>query len=66
MNIIVNGQPRDIAGTPTLAEYLERLGLDAERVAIERNRSIVGREDFATTSLCEGDQLEIIQFVGGG
>ena len=66
MKVIVNGQPRDIAGTPTLAEYLEQLGLDVERVAVERNRAIIGREEFAATSLSEGDQLEIIQFVGGG
>ncbi len=66
MKITVNGQLRDIVGSPTVADYLEQLGLDPERMAIERNRAIVPREAFAATRLAEGDQLEIIQFVGGG
>ena len=65
MTIIVNGQPKcdapaDVAG------LLAQLGLDPARVAVEYNRNILTRERFATTTLADGDELEIVQFVGGG
>jgi len=40
--------------------------MKADRVAIELNRGIVPREQWAETSLTEGDRLEIVHFVGGG
>ena len=42
------------------------LGLDPRKVAVERNLEIVPRSLHATTSLMDGDRLEIVQFVGGG
>jgi thiamine biosynthesis protein ThiS len=66
MRIQVNGQDHDLPGPTTLARLIERLGLDARKVAIERNLEIVPRSTYADTSLKEGDKLEIVNFVGGG
>lgn len=66
MDIIVNGKTRRFENETRLDRLLEELGLDADRVAVERNHDIVSREDFADTILQEGDNLEIVQFVGGG
>ncbi len=66
MNVIVNGKPMDITDGLTVTGLLGLLQLDAGRVAVERNQSIVARVDFDSTELLENDQLEIVQFVGGG
>jgi thiamine biosynthesis protein ThiS len=62
----INGAPREYAAGLTLAALIEQLGMKSDRVAVELNREIVSRERWAETSLGEGDQLEIVQFVGGG
>ena len=49
-----------------LALLIEQLGMKQDRVAVELNRNIVPRADWAATNLAEGDQLEIVHFVGGG
>ncbi|AMV71427.1 hypothetical protein JCM30471_32640 [Desulfuromonas carbonis] len=66
MQIIANGKPVDIPAGSSVASLLAALGLDPARVAVERNRAIVPRAAFAATLLAEGDQVEIVQFVGGG
>lgn len=66
MRIQVNGQDHELPGPTTLAGLVERLGLDARKIAIERNLEIVPRSIYATTALHEGDRLEIVNFVGGG
>jgi sulfur carrier protein len=66
MRIVLNGQDHELPGPITLAGLVERLGLDARKVAIERNLEIVPRSTYAATTLDEGDRLEIVNFVGGG
>jgi thiamine biosynthesis protein ThiS len=66
MKLEINGEARDFGSPLTLAGLVEQLGMKADRVAIELNRSIVGRERWAETNLGEGDRLEIVHFVGGG
>ncbi|RMG53218.1 MAG: sulfur carrier protein ThiS [Acidobacteria bacterium] len=66
MKVIINGEPRDVPDRLNVEELIEHLGLQGERVAVERNREIVRRADWATTLLREGDELEIVHFVGGG
>jgi sulfur carrier protein len=66
MKLQINGEPRDFAAPLSLSALLEQLGMKADRVAVELNRGIVPREQWADTSLGEGDHLEIVQFVGGG
>ncbi len=65
-DILLNGEPRTVTTGTTLATLLGELGLDPTTVAIERNREIVPRADYADTQLAEGDALEVVTFVGGG
>jgi sulfur carrier protein len=66
MRIAVNGEPRDVAPDTTLSALLSQLGVGDGPVAVEMNRAIVPRAEHATTRLSEGDQLEVVHFVGGG
>lgn len=66
MRIALNGQDHLLPGPMSVAALVERLGLDARKIAIERNLEIVPRSAYAATDLKEGDRLEIVNFVGGG
>lgn len=66
MRITVNGEDRDLAATMTVSGLLDDLGLDARKIAVERNREIVQRTKFPQVTLEDGDQLEIVHFIGGG
>jgi sulfur carrier protein len=66
MRIHLNGQERELAAEMTLARFVEGLGLDVRKVAVERNLEIVPRSAYAATMLSDGDRLEIVNFVGGG
>lgn len=61
----INGEQIAVAGG-TLAAYLERAGYDKSRLAVERNGEIVPRAQYESTVLCDGDEVEIVSFVGGG
>jgi thiamine biosynthesis protein ThiS len=50
----------------TIAELLAELEIDPRRVAIERNYLVVKRDAYASTYVENGDQIEIVNFVGGG
>ena len=65
MNVTINGEPRT-ASAENLTALVEELAMKPDRVAIELNREIVSRDRWAQTQLNDGDQLEIVQFVGGG
>lgn len=62
----INGEQRQVPENLTLRELLQHLKLGEERVAIERNRKIVSREEWERVRVAAGDQLEIVTFVGGG
>ena len=66
MEIVVNGDARETKSSLTVAELLGELGLQAGRVAIERNREILPRAQWPSTQVQAGDRFEIVQFVGGG
>jgi len=66
MRLTVNGETREAPDKATLADLLASLGIDARRVAVERNREIAPKSLWSQIVLAEGDQLEIVQFVGGG
>jgi len=66
MNITINGEPRAVPATVTVAAMLKDLGLDTAKVAVERNLEIVPKSAFASTLLAEGDRIEIVHFIGGG
>ena len=65
--IKLNGEPRQIgAGTSIASLVADDLGLDPTRVAVERNREIAARSGWPETLLLDGDEVEIVHFVGGG
>ena len=66
MRVFVNGESKEISGTPSLAELIDQLELPATRIAIELNREVVRRSDWSSTMLQEDDRIEIVHFVGGG
>ena len=66
MKLQINGEDRDFAGPLSLLGLIEQLGMKPDRVAVELNREITPRDQWATTALKDGDRLEIVQFVGGG
>jgi thiamine biosynthesis protein ThiS len=63
---MLNGDPFEVAGPLTIADLLARLDIDARRVAVERNLVVLKRGLFETTEIADGDQIEIVNFVGGG
>jgi len=66
IHIYINGQPREVAASQTVASLLAELNIPAERVAIELNRSIVRKREWHSVLVGEGAQIEIVEFVGGG
>ena len=66
MKLTVNGEPKTASDGLTLAQLVEELHLVPGRLACEVNRQIVRRADYATTSLSDGDAIEIVQMIGGG
>ncbi len=66
IEIVVNGDRCTPPAGLNIEGLLRFLGLDASRVAIERNRLIVRKADWNNTTICSGDEIEIVQFVGGG
>jgi len=66
ITISVNGEDKQVASGITVAALLEQMGLPAGRVAVEYNRAILPRAQWAATPVAPGDQFEIVQFVGGG
>ena len=65
MDIVINGQARDVAAA-TVLELLQAQGLADRRVAVEVNGEIVPRSRHAQERLADGDRLEIVVAVGGG
>lgn len=65
MILRINGETKEFNGS-CLSDMIVSSGLDPTRVAVELNGKIVPRADFKTTSLKDGDSLEIVHFVGGG
>jgi thiazole synthase len=66
ITIIVNGEHKRVAAGLTIAGLAEQLGLVPEKVAVERNLEVVPRSTLAQVTVEDGDELEIVHFVGGG
>jgi sulfur carrier protein len=66
VTITLNGEPHTLPSPLTIAELLSRLDIDPRRVAIELNLVVLKRDLYATSIVREGDQVEIVNFVGGG
>jgi sulfur carrier protein len=63
---MVNGERHEIPAGFSVERMLERLGLAGSRVAVAINREVVPRSTFAATPVVDGDQIEVLEAVGGG
>ena len=62
----VNGKNIELDGPTPLTAYLQTLGVSQRAVAVEHNGMIIERDAYATTTLRDGDVMEIVRMVGGG
>jgi len=66
MTIRLNGDEHTLPGPLSVADLLARLEIDPRRVAVERNFHVIRRDAYAATVVNDGDEIEIVNFVGGG
>jgi len=66
MTVVLNGEKQSCREGLTLADLVAELGLGGRRIAVEINRNIIPRDEYATYRLRSDDEIEIVQFVGGG
>ena len=66
MHILVNGNQHAIMTGTNLSQLLKEFKIESGHVVIELNRNIVPQQQFGTTTLKADDEVELIQFVGGG
>ena len=64
--IRVNGELRRVPAGVSVARMLVELGLNPQRVAVERNLEVVPRASLADVAVADGDTFEVVHFVGGG
>jgi sulfur carrier protein len=66
MQIYLNGSAKTIPDSMTVAALLVELGFSSASVVVELNKTIIQPDSYATASLHDNDQIELIRFVGGG
>ena len=66
MNILLNGDSREMPDGATITALLESLELAGQRLAVELNEDVIPRSEHGSTELKEGDRVEIVRAVGGG
>ena len=66
MTIQLNGDPREIEGPLSVSALLQHLEIDARRVAVELNLEVVKKAAYDSSVISDGDEVEIVNFVGGG
>jgi sulfur carrier protein len=66
LTIRLNGEPFEIAGPVTIGALLAELKIDSRIVAVEHNVVVVKRQQYDSTMVRDGDEIEIVRFVGGG
>jgi len=66
IRVSVNGQWRMVTRATRVADLVCSLGVSTPRVAVEYNREILPKARYAETLLREGDEIEVVTFVGGG
>jgi thiazole synthase len=66
VRIQLNGEAREVPELMNVRQLLDHLDLPVERIAVERNRSVVPRSRWAEVVIEIGDQIEVVHFVGGG
>jgi thiamine biosynthesis protein ThiS len=66
MDVVINGERKQVASGATLLELLQELELDPRAIVVEHNRKIVRRAGLGDVTVSEGDAIELVHFVGGG
>jgi thiamine biosynthesis protein ThiS len=66
LSITLNGEPRAVFPDTSISDLAAELGLNPAKIAVERNFEIVPRSTLSQVKIEDGDQLEIVHFVGGG
>jgi sulfur carrier protein len=66
MTIRLNGEAYELPHPVTVTTLLVRLEIDARRVAVEVNEAVVKRAGYDQTMIDDGDEVEVVNFVGGG
>ena len=66
LQVRINGEHRRVADGVSIAELVRELGIDPARVAVERNLEVVPRSTLGEVPVQNGDDFEIVRFVGGG
>ncbi len=66
MNVTINGETREVPDGLTVQALIEHLGLRTDATVAEINGSIVDRAAYSDRPIAAGDEVELVQFVGGG
>lgn len=66
MRLVVNGKPLELPDGSSISALLGQLEIEGAKVAVERNQDVVPRRTWDSVSLADGDEIEIVTFVGGG
>jgi sulfur carrier protein len=67
VELIINGETLQIPeSVNTVADLLSHFALNNKIAIVEVNLNIINKQDYETTTLCNGDKVEIVHFVGGG
>jgi thiamine biosynthesis protein ThiS len=66
MTITLNGDKHELTSPVSISELLQQLEIDARRVAVELNLTVVKKAAYDSSVITDGDEVEIVNFVGGG
>jgi thiamine biosynthesis protein ThiS len=66
LTIRVNGEPLEVASPVTISALLADLKIDPRLVAVEHNLVVIKRDKYDGVVISDGDEIEIVNFVGGG
>ena len=66
IRVSINGEPRELSEGLSLSDLIRELSLAPERIAIELNHEVVRRKEWPAKKIADGDQVELVHFVGGG
>jgi thiamine biosynthesis protein ThiS len=66
VRILLNGEAHELPSPVTIRALLDSVGIDARKVAVERNLTVVRRAHYETEIVHDGDEVEVVNFVGGG
>ena len=66
VTIQLNGEAFETSGPLSVSRLLASLDIDPRRVAVEHNRLVVRKAAYDSTLVAAGDEIEVVNFVGGG